>query len=146
MGRRRLYCAALRARRTKRLDQRHEIARDQDETPRRFGPRPRQGPRRIGPRPRRDAETFWAKTETRPKTYWSETETRCRDVLGQDRDKARDVLVRDRDVEHVVRDETLLDLETVSRQPRPRDRDHIPVSRFSRTPTCDRQTQTQAHG
>ena len=28
MGRRRLYCATLRARRTKRLDKRHEIARD----------------------------------------------------------------------------------------------------------------------
>ena len=32
MGRRRLYCATLRARRTKRLDQRHEIDRDRDET------------------------------------------------------------------------------------------------------------------
>jgi len=32
MGRRRLYCATVRARRTKRLDQRHEIARDRDET------------------------------------------------------------------------------------------------------------------
>ena len=32
MGRRRLYCATLRARRTKRLDQRHEIAQDRDET------------------------------------------------------------------------------------------------------------------
>jgi len=32
MGRRRLYCATLRACRTKRLDQRHEIARDRDET------------------------------------------------------------------------------------------------------------------
>ena len=30
MGRRRLYCATLSARRTKRLDQRHEIARDRD--------------------------------------------------------------------------------------------------------------------
>jgi len=30
MGQRRLYCATLRARRTKRLDQRHEIARDRD--------------------------------------------------------------------------------------------------------------------
>jgi len=29
MGRRRLYCATLRASRTKRLDQRHEIARDE---------------------------------------------------------------------------------------------------------------------
>jgi len=32
--------------------------------------------------------------------------------LGPDRDEARDVLVRDRDVEHFVRDETLLGLET----------------------------------
>ena len=39
--------------RTKRLDLWHEIARDWDETPRSFGPRPRRGPRRIGPRPRR---------------------------------------------------------------------------------------------
>ena len=70
MGRRRLYCATLRACRTKRLDQRHEIA--------------------------------------------------------QDRDEARDVLVRDRDIEHFVRDETLLVLETVS-GPRPQDQDHIPV-------------------
>jgi len=84
MGRRRLYFTTLRARRTKRLDQRHEIARDRDEMPRRFGPRPRRGPRRIGPRPRRD-----------------------------------------RDVEHFVRDETLLVLQTVLR-PRPRDQDHIP--------------------
>jgi len=38
----------------KTLDQRHEIARD--ETPRRFGPRPRQGQRRTGLRPRRDRD------------------------------------------------------------------------------------------
>jgi len=65
MGRRRLYCATLRARRTKRLDQRHEIARDRDDTPRSFGPRPRWGPRCIGPRPRRWALCpRWDRDET----------------------------------------------------------------------------------
>ena len=74
MGRRRLYCATLRARRTKRLDQRHEIARDRDETPRSFGPRPRRGLRCWALCPRRDQDVVSSRdcleTETsRPRPH-----------------------------------------------------------------------------
>jgi len=67
MGQWRLHRATMHTRHTKSLDWWHETARDQDETPRSFGPRPRWGPRRIGPRPRRDRDVehfVWDETET----------------------------------------------------------------------------------